>query len=65
MADHVPTHVPTDVIPTNPETTPLNPVEDGGTQTERRVNIRVFIYVIGFHLFAGFAILLYSLGHHT
>jgi hypothetical protein len=38
------------------------PVEDGSTRTERRVNIRVFIYVFGLHLFAAFAMLLFFLG---
>jgi hypothetical protein len=37
------------------------PVEDGSTLTERRVNIRVFIYVIGLHVFAAFAMLLFFL----
>jgi hypothetical protein len=40
------------------------PVEDGSTRTERRVGIRVFIYVIGLHVFAGFATLLYYVGQH-
>ncbi|WP_182442240.1 DUF6126 family protein [Streptacidiphilus sp. PB12-B1b] len=39
------------------------PTEDGSTLTERRVNIRVFIYVIGLHLFAAFVMLLILLGH--
>lgn len=38
------------------------PVEDGSTRTERRVGIRVFIYVIGLHVFAGFVMLLCYLG---
>jgi hypothetical protein len=38
------------------------PVEDGSTRTERRVGIRVFIYVIGLHVFAGFAMLLFFMG---
>ena len=37
------------------------PVEDGSTRTGRGVNIRVFIYVIGLHVFAGFAMLLFFL----
>ncbi|MEZ0090368.1 DUF6126 family protein [Streptacidiphilus sp. EB129] len=41
------------------------PVEDGSTLTERRVNIRVFIYVIGLHVFAGFAMLLYFMSGHA
>jgi hypothetical protein len=46
------------------EYVPAGPVEDGAKRTERRVNIRVFIYVIGLHIFAGFAMLLfYAAGH--
>ena len=41
-----------------------HPTEDGSTRTERRVGIRVFIYVIGLHVFAGFAMLLYYVGQH-
>ena len=40
------------------------PVEDGSTRTEHRVNVRVFIYVIGLHVFAGFAMLLFFMGRH-
>jgi hypothetical protein len=40
------------------------PTEDGSTRTERRVGIRVFIYVIGLHLFAAFAMLLFFAGRH-
>ena len=39
------------------------PVEDGSSRTERRVGIRVFIYVIGLHVFAAFVMLLYVLGN--
>jgi hypothetical protein len=38
------------------------PTEDGSTRTERRVGIRVFIYVIGLHVFADFVMLLMYLG---
>ena len=38
------------------------PTEDGSTRTERRVGIRVFIYVIGLHVFAAFVMLLMYLG---
>lgn len=38
------------------------PVEDGSTRTEHRVAIRVFIYVIGLHAFAGFVMLLMFFG---
>ncbi|MHA6758954.1 DUF6126 family protein [Streptacidiphilus sp. PAMC 29251] len=41
------------------------PVEDGSTRTGRGVNVRVFIYVIGLHVFAGFAMLLYFAGQHA
>jgi hypothetical protein len=64
MADHVPTHVPGTTAPVSREAFPSGAVEDGSTRTERRVGIRVFIYVIGLHLFAGFAILLYAVGQH-
>jgi hypothetical protein len=37
------------------------PVEDGSTRTGHGVNVRVFIYVIGLHVFAGFAMLLFFL----
>jgi type VI protein secretion system component VasF len=40
-----------------------HPTEDGSTRTERRVNIRVFIYVIGLHVFAAFVMLLIWFGH--
>ena len=43
---------------------PAGPVEDGAKVTERRVNIRVFIYVIGLHIFAGFAMLLFYTAMH-
>jgi hypothetical protein len=39
-------------------------VEDGSTHTEHRVNVRVFIYVIGLHVFAGLAMLLFYAGQH-
>ena len=40
---------------------PAPPVEDGSTRTEHRVNVRVFIYVIGLHVFAAAAMLLFFL----
>jgi len=43
-------------------TTLVHPTEDGSTRTERRVGIRVFIYVIGLHLFAAFVMLLMYFG---
>lgn len=36
--------------------------EDGAGRTERRVGVRVFIYVIGLHIFAAFVMLLFFLG---
>ena len=39
------------------------PTEDGSTRTERRVGVRVFIYVIGLHVFAAFVMLLIYFGH--
>ena len=39
-----------------------HPTEDGSTRTERRVGIRVFIYVIGLHAFAAFVMLLMYFG---
>ena len=44
-------------------TTLTHPTEDGSTRTERRVGVRVFIYVIGLHLFAAFVMLLIYFGH--
>ena len=41
------------------------PTEDGSTRTERRVGIRVFIYVIGLHVFAAFAMLVILAGQHS
>ena len=41
--------------------TSRHPVEDGSTRTGHGVNVRVFIYVIGLHVFAGFAMLLFFL----
>ncbi|MBF9073622.1 DUF6126 family protein [Streptacidiphilus fuscans] len=58
MADHSPHAAP---VPATP--VPLS-VEDGSTHTERRVNVRVFIYVIGLHVFAGLAMLLFFAGQH-
>jgi len=43
----------------------VNPTEDGSTRTERRVGIRVFIYVIGLHMFAAFVLLLMYFGHQA
>ena len=45
-------------------TTIAHPTEDGSTRTERRVGIRVFIYVIGLHVFAAFVMLLMYFGQH-
>ncbi|SEM42383.1 DUF6126 family protein [Streptacidiphilus jiangxiensis] len=39
-------------------------VEDGAETTARRVNVRVFIYVIGLHLFGAFVMLLFYTGAH-
>ncbi|WP_042386929.1 DUF6126 family protein [Streptacidiphilus melanogenes] len=67
MADHIHT-LPAGPLPTAPaaEYVPAGPVEDGAKRTARRVNIRVFIYVIGLHVFAGFAMLLfYAAGHRS
>ncbi|MFC5906484.1 DUF6126 family protein [Streptacidiphilus monticola] len=36
--------------------------EDGSNRTARRVNVRVFVYVIGLHVFAAFIMLLFFLG---
>ncbi|WP_042425940.1 DUF6126 family protein [Streptacidiphilus anmyonensis] len=66
MADHI------DPLPAGPLTSvpapveyiPAGPVEDGAKRTARRVNIRVFIYVIGLHVFAGFAMLLFYAASH-
>ncbi|MEY9848937.1 hypothetical protein ABH940_006041 [Streptacidiphilus sp. BW17] len=62
MADHTshPVPGPTSVRSTS---VPLS-VEDGSTHTEHRVNVRVFIYVIGLHVFAGLAMLLFYAGQH-
>jgi hypothetical protein len=66
LADHI-TPLPAGSVPARPapvEFVPAGPVEDGAKRTARRVNIRVFIYVIGLHIFAGFAMLLfYAAGH--
>ncbi|MHA6761905.1 DUF6126 family protein [Streptacidiphilus sp. PAMC 29251] len=45
------------------------PVDDGSEGGGRRANkgvwIRAFIYVIGFHVFAGFIMLLFFLGNRN
>jgi hypothetical protein len=38
--------------------------EGGGRRANRGVWIRAFIYVIGFHVFAGFIMLLFYVGTH-
>ncbi|MEY9956684.1 DUF6126 family protein [Streptacidiphilus sp. MAP5-52] len=38
--------------------------EGSGRRANRGVWIRAFIYVIGFHLFAGFVMLLFYVGNH-
>lgn len=48
---------------------PIDPPEDdgsegGGRRANRGVWIRAFIYVIGFHIFAGFIMLLFYVGSH-
>ncbi|WP_042371177.1 DUF6126 family protein [Streptacidiphilus neutrinimicus] len=73
MADHIDplpagalTAGPLPTVAAPAEYVPAGPVEDGAKRTARRVNIRVFIYVIGLHVFAGFAMLLfYAAGHRS
>ena len=38
--------------------------EGGGRRANRGVWIRAFIYVIGFHIFAGFVMLIFYVGSH-
>lgn len=64
MADHI-DPLPAGSLPAVPApAVPAGPVEDGARVTERRVNVRVFIYVIGLHVFAGFAMLLFYTAMH-
>jgi Family of unknown function (DUF6126) len=51
------------------DTTGLEPVITGSTEGTKRANrgvwIRAAIYVIGFHVFAGFIMLLFFLGNRN
>jgi hypothetical protein len=38
--------------------------EGGGRRSSKGVWIRAFIYVIGFHIFAGFVMLMFYVGNH-
>ncbi|WP_432117218.1 DUF6126 family protein [Streptomyces sp. bgisy032] len=39
--------------------------KDAETRKERGVALRVFFYIFGTHLFAGFVMLLFYLGQHA